>query len=87
MNVGAIYIKMGIKHVHTIYKRVCGLGVGKGSPTKLLEASNGDDFGRQIVAIAIYYVSSKTKSQTTSFALASIWRITRRNNTLNVADC
>ena len=87
MNIGALDFKMSIKHVHDIYERACKFGVRRGDLIQLLEAPNGDDFGRQIVAIAIHYVASKTKSQTPSFALASIGRITRMKNTLSVADC
>ena len=82
MNIGALDFKMSIKHVHGVYERACKFGVRRGDLIQLLEAPNGDDFGRQIVAIGIHYVASKTKSQTPTFALAIIGRITRGNSNL-----
>ena len=61
MNISALDLKMSIKHVHDIYERVCEFGGKMGGSIQLSEAANGDDFGRQIVAIAIHYVRSKTK--------------------------
>ena len=87
MNISALDLKMSIKHVHDIYERVCEFGGEIGGSIQLSEAANGDDCGRQIVAIAIHYVRSKTKSQTPTFALAIIGRKTRGNSNLCVADC
>ena len=61
MNISALDLKMSIKHVHDIYERVCEFGGKMGGSIQLFEAANGDDFGRQVVAIAIHYVGSKTK--------------------------
>ena len=47
MNIGALDFKMNIKHVHDVYERACKFGVRRGDLIQLLEAPNGDDFGRQ----------------------------------------
>ena len=53
---------MSIEHVHDIYERVCEFGGKTGGSIQLFEAANGDNCGRQIVAIAIHYVRLKTAS-------------------------
>ena len=55
MNISALDFKMSIDHVPDIYERVCEFGGKAGGSIQLFEAANGDNCGRQIIAIAIYW--------------------------------